>query len=194
MSYGFITTVDAGVMESVLVLFTGKPIRVLEVGTYTGGTARGIRDFCAAQNSDLEYWGVDASPFSAPAPFPGAHYIVGKSEEVADQVPDELDVAFIDACHCVNHVILDALHYGRKVKVGGFIIFHDSAPDVQHVQHNDWVHGDEDRPIWKTGVLDAFGLLGWPNDAWEIFKQDYDPTALLGGLRYGGMTAFRRIK
>jgi len=190
MSYGYITAVDAGVLEAVLQTFKGRPVRFVELGTYQGGTAVGVRDFCAAQNSPLEYWAVDASAYCGPGPFPGCHYIIGKTDEVSDRVPNECDMILVDACHCLTHVVLDAVNYGSKVKPGGYMLFHDTAPDVQDVQTNTWVH--QDKPVYRTNVLEAFKFLGWPNARWELFKQDYDPTALLGGRRYGGMAAFRK--
>ena len=193
MSYGAISTKDAEVLEGALAFFAGHPVVFVEVGTFDGRTARGARAFCEAHGSEFTYWGVDVNRFCPTGPFPGANYVIGRSEEVFDQMPKEVDVVFIDGCHCVNHVLLDAIHYGSLVKCGGFILFHDAGKGVQGVQTNHWVHPKDSRPIVRTEVHKAIQKLGWPNSEWRLHRYEWDSSAMNEGQPYGGMIAFQRL-
>jgi len=51
------------------------------------------------------------------------------------QIPDELDMVFVDAGHSYGCVYSDIMNYGPKVRVGGLLCGHDynSSPDVKLV-------------------------------------------------------------
>lgn len=51
--------------------------------------------------------------------------MVGRSHDVAPQVPDGIDVLFIDGTHLYNGVKEDCEDYLPKMKKGGIVIFHD---------------------------------------------------------------------
>lgn len=187
MNYGAITTVDAKVMDEILDTWHNEPVRVLEIGVWTGQTARGIKYRCNQNGCVVDYWGIDSKPFDGPIPPWIDHYILSPSEEAALCVPNEFDFIFVDGCHCFNHVLIDAFNYGQKVVVGGIIAFHDTAPQVQGVQKNPWLHGTEDKPQHRTAVVRALEGLGWPNARWELFRNAYDPASDIGG-----MMAFRK--
>jgi hypothetical protein len=178
MNYGAITQVDADVLESILALYKNRRLKFLEIGVWNGQTSRGIKDYCQRNNIALDYWGIDPN---ASADFAGK-LITGVSEEVWGQTPSDFDVVFVDGCHCIAHVILDAIIYGAKIVPLGFMLFHDTAPKIQHVQTNHWVHGRGYKPIHLTAVRDAFKLLRWPSPEWELWAEDYDPTSDIGGM------------
>lgn len=186
MSYGALTKVDVGVLETVLALYRNKTMKFLEVGIHTGQTGRGIKDFCDAGQIAIEYWGVDNGAQSdCSSPFYGAFVIRGDSAEVFHEVPPDLDVAFIDGCHCGNHVILDTILYGARVKRGGFMLFHDTAPQVQKTMRDP--HGP-DISWFYNSVLAAHELMKFPTAEWELFHEEYDCRA-----NTGGMKAFRKL-
>lgn len=187
MNYGAITTVDAKVMDDILDTWQNEPIRVLEIGVWNGQTARGIKERCNKNGCVVDYWGIDAKPFDGPIPPWIDHYILSSSEDAVDLVQVNFHFIFVDGCHCFNHVVLDAVNYGPKVIHGGIIAFHDTAPQVQGVQRNEWVHGSEDKVRYRTHVVKALKSIGWPNAEWQLLLLDCDPLSNIGG-----MMAFRK--
>lgn len=183
MNYGAITPTDAEVMDAALDQWQVGVVRVLEIGVWKGDTARGIRDRCKRNGATVDYYGIDAAPLAEPnPPFPGCHYIIGLSDQVAEQIPSGLHFVFVDGCHCRDHVVKDALIYGSKLACGGLMAFHDTAPQIQGIQLNRWVHGNEDRPEWRTNVLKAIQVLGWPDERWRLWRQAFDPKSDIGGI------------
>lgn len=178
MNFGAMTPTDADLLQKVLDLYWRRPLRFLEIGVHEGNTARGIYEHCKRYGTDLIYWGIDVNIQPS---FDWSHFVQGRSEEVFDQVPEDFDVVFVDGCHCVNHVILDALHYGSRIVVGGFMLFHDTAPQVQHVQKNHWVHPEDSR-VNRTEVLLALQTIGWPNKQWVRWGSACDPKSDIGGI------------
>ncbi len=189
MNYGAMTQTDAAVLEAVLEVSADRHRRklsFLEIGVFAGGTARGVLEWCNARGFELHYVGVEAGAICVPAvPFEGARLVVGDSIEVWKDIDDLFDVAFIDGNHGGNHVILDTLHYGAKVKVGGMLLFHDTAPEIQHDMKE--AAGPE-HPWWYNSVNDAHKLMKFPFSNWEMFKTDYEK-----GSRIGGMTAYLKL-
>jgi Methyltransferase domain len=189
MNYGAMTKTDADVLEAVLEAVADrhrKTLSFLEVGVHTGGTARGVQDWCMGHGFQLHYVGVESGAICTPTvPFEGARLVVGDSIVVWKDIDCMFDCAFIDGDHGGNHVILDTLHYGAKVKVGGIMVFHDTAPEIQHDMRE--AEGP-DHPWWYNSVLDAHKLLRFPSNNWELFETAYEK-----GSRIGGMTAYRKL-
>ena len=75
----------------------------------------------------------------------------GKSHDVIDRVPAEIDVLFIDGDHHYDGVKLDCEDYIPRVKVGGVIMFHD--------YNSSWVGVrkavDEVEGIHHVGLVDS---------------------------------------
>ncbi len=186
MSYGALQRGDIEVLEAVLEAIrpSGK-CRFLEIGIYDGHTARGVQEWCRNNNVDLDYWGIDDASLCSPKPpFPGATLIVGNSIEVFYLVPKDLNVVFVDGNHSCNHAILDTLHYGARVVDGGFMVFHDTAPHLQHTMREP----GPDIPEFYNAVNQAHDMLNFPFEPWTMFKR------CLGHRddKFGGMTAFRK--
>jgi len=180
--YGSITPEDADVIELTLAQLVplGK-VKWLEIGMFRGGTGIGVRNFLAARNVALEWWGIDAGYITDPGiPFPGANVIKGRSELVYPSVPDDFDGIFIDGCHCRNHVILDTMNYAPKVKVGGFLLFHDTSP---FAQGKDKQPCGPDVPEFWISTLAAFELMRWPFPGWTLFAEKWQEGLPLGGVR-----------
>jgi hypothetical protein len=185
MTFGALTAKDVDVLLCVLAEYRNRPMRFLEIGVFTGQTARGIRDFCAQNNVALEYWGIDSGVQNdGKPPFEGANMIVGDSAESAHLVPDILEVVLSDSCHCFNHVILETVLYGQKVSEGGFFLHHDTAPHCQKTMRDP--HGPDHHRFYNS-VNEALRSIRWPWPEWEPWEASYDPST-----PWGGMTAHRK--
>lgn len=184
--YGALTQKDIGVLESVLLDYRGRSLRLLEIGIHTGTTARGIRDFCTKQGTTLQYFGLDnGAQCSGEPPFEGATVIIGDSVESAHLLPDKFDVVIVDGDHSFNHVILDTVIYGEKVVNGGFILHHDIAPHIQQTMREG--HGP-DVPRFYNSVNAALEAIHWPWYGWAHCVSDWDTQ-----VAWGGMSAHRKL-
>lgn len=195
MSYDSQTPSDAEAIERVLSMYVNAPLKFLEIGTYQGSTARAIKEFCDKQGTELEYWGVDSGAhptfreqqYTPRVPFPGANMVIGDSAEVFHLVPPSFDVVFLDGCHCFNHVVLDTLHYRKRVKLGGFLMYHDTDPRFEQTMRDP--HGPE-HPFFYNSVNTALKALRMFDDPdWRLACSPvYFPHA-----KFGGITVFRHI-
>lgn len=169
-------------------MHTERPdkIKFLEVGTFGGSTAQGVRDYCVSEDVGLEYWGIDnRAQIHSESPFPEAHFVVGDSAESFHLIPDGFSIVLLDGCHCINHVILDTLHYGKKVRVGGLLLFHDTNKECQQTMRDP--HGP-DIPEFHNSVLAAHALMGFPSKEWAFWDESEEQGAPFGGIR-----AYRKI-
>lgn len=191
MSYTSQTKVDAEIIESVLAVATADNdfIRFLEIGTYRGDTSREIKRWCDEHGKKLEFWGIDAAlhpdftsgdPVKPPIPFEGANMIYGDSAEVFHLIPKGLDVALIDGCHCINHVILDTIHCDFWMNKGGFMIFHDTAPHIQQTMRDP--HGPDILDFYNSVNL-AHIMMRFPFSDWKLFREGFDPNGKWGGIK-----------
>lgn len=187
MNYGALTQEDIEVLERVLAEYRGRPLKFCEIGVYAGNTSRGVRDFCIGNGTQLEYWGIESGTLCTPTqPFSEAHFIVGESWEVFMHIPDDLDVAFVDGNHTFNGAVLDTIHYARKVKPGGFILFHDTGDEIQHKLQEP--NRNYPEHVWfHNAVNDAHREMGWPFQGWKLFEKKFNPLS-----EFGGMTAYRK--
>lgn len=180
---------DVEILESVLKSYSGKPCRFLEIGVLTGQTARGIKQFCDENKVALEYWGIDpVSPetHNQPRePFPGAHFVQGDSVESFHLVPLDLDIVLCDGCHCINHVMLETIHYGDRTVNGGWLLFHDTNECIQHTMRDP--HGPDISQFYNS-VNRAHELLKFPFYPWRRRMETTDNHL----RKWGGMSAFRK--
>lgn len=179
--YGAILNEDAEVLEACLLRlvedslsrygFLGRTeLRVCEIGMHDGGTALGIERFVQQHGLALQYWGIDPDdgskrPRSVPK---GGAAIVGDSAEVFGQVPDRLDLVWVDGCHCMNHVVLDTLHYAPKVRPGGFILYHDVNPLGGASEHQ---HHGPKTPEFGLAVNQGLRAIRFPWWPWRFFAE-----------------------
>lgn len=167
--YGAILAEDVAVLEACINAIwqecttTSRPPKICEIGMHDGGTAKGIeRAFLNLGFPGIQYFGVDPDPGTTrPRHVPaGGKVIVGDSAEVFSQVSGDLDLLWVDGCHCFNHVILDTLHYAPKVRVGGFVCYHDVNPKGEGAEHQ--YHGPIE-PEFGLAVNQALRVFGLPN-------------------------------
>ena len=130
-----ITALDSKIIEEYLLKtythFQTK-LRLIEIGVCAGSTAKGMRNFLDKNQIPFEYYGVDSGrDGKIQVPFEGANLVLGDSIKVYYKVPGKFHFVFVDGCHCINHTMLDFIHYGEKMEIGGYILLHDASPYVQ---------------------------------------------------------------
>lgn len=189
VNYGALTPTDAACMDWVLgevlpvVLKRIPPVAyVVETGTHNGGTARGFLKWANSNKVELVYYGIEAGAICVPiSPFHGANLIVGDSVEVYEQIPTlGMDLIFLDSCHCLNHVILETIHYSKLVRPGGFLVFHDTAPHIQHTMKDP--HGPNTAAFHNSVNL-ALATIWFPWVPWSLVADRYDKDSPIGGMR-----------
>jgi len=202
---GLITEIDAALIQEVLrkkrgeiYLYALDPsitVKVLEIGVHRGDTSRFIRDtIISIEGTDIEYTGIDNQhDFAMGAPFPGANFIIGNSQEVYHQLEDNsFDFIFVDGCHNLPSVVMDFLLYKDKVKHGGYILFHDTAEHISPFQdyQGSGDKGLSDNYISARKALTILGLYEEPEKwGFELYKEVADVSS-----KTGGITAFKRIE
>jgi hypothetical protein len=189
--YGAILNEDVAVLEKCLaaILEAGTPaLRICEIGMHDGNTARGLEAYCKAHGRELMYWGIDPDPgLTRPRYIPkDAAVIIGDSAEVFNQVPFGLDLVWVDGCHCSNHVMIETVRYGARVRPGGFMCYHDTNPACQGWGHQ--YHGPEILEF-AVDVNRALEAIHFPWEPWKPFAEGCpDPTENIDC----GTRAFRR--
>lgn len=188
--YGAIVNEDVEVLERCLQMrmLPVEPhdtIRVCEIGAHDGNTGLGIKRFLETLGFELQYWGIEPDPHRIKFIWEGATLIVGDSSEVFHQVPGDLDLVWVDGCHCFNHVALDTLHYAPKVRVGGFICYHDINPLGEGAEHQ--YHGPV-IPEFGLATNQALKALRFPWPEWELFMECFP-----ADIHNCGTRAYRRI-
>ena len=185
--HGMMFDGDSDVIDACLIacMRDDRPVRVLEIGMWKGFTARGIKKFVEEKGGTLDYWGIDPGLLEEPeAPFPGANFIKGKSEECFHLVDGLFDIVFVDGNHSRNGVILDTFNYEPKVAPEGFMIFHDTNPKCQGTGYE---YSGPNIPEFGIAVREAWTMMGWPWKPWSLFMERYHPAH-----HQNGTTAFRR--
>lgn len=214
IQYGLISKVDASVIEKTLDLimmkeFIGEEINTCQIGVFDGETDRGIYSyvtskqygtFCAkSDNMSMQSHNYKCNHTSIDnqkdkpilKPFPECTLIIGNSNEVYNQLEDGTQhFIFIDGCHAFPMVISDFFCYESKVKVGGYLAFHDTgfhiAPYKDYQRMGD--EKDLDFYICVRKALGRIGLLDGGIKRWKkVFdEQDLNDTA-------GGICCFKKL-
>lgn len=163
-------------------------VRFLEIGVAEGATMAGILERCDEIGSPVSYEGVDGLG-GKPSFLPdNCKFFEGDSAEQFLYVGDGFNMLLVDACHCVNHTMLDFLNYSPKVVVGGYVIFHDVRDT--HWQGNHYQGHGPDVPefrIYCRGALKKLGLLQGYRADWEFVEEIAD-----GDIQ--GMYVIRKLK
>lgn len=217
IKYGLISGCDAMTLEKTIDLicesFDEKTLNVTEIGIFDGQTARGIYEYITNKeyasyeielgrdtNKDYQcnYTAIDNEKDKLiKLPFPECKFIRGNSNEVYNQIEDNSQhLIFIDGCHCFAHVVSDFFCYAPKVKVGGYLCFHDTGVHIKPFK--DFQHGDKENPdayISVRKALSHIGLLytdppphledlGWFHgyEGWKLIFDEADETDPAGGI------------
>ena len=198
IQYGLISKVDSAVLEKTIDLicdeFPSDIIRYTEVGLYNCATALGIHNYISSKYRSVTVVGIDNEkdkPIDAPF---WLHYIKGNSNEVYNQLEDNSQhLILIDGNHSFPYVISDYYCYKNKVKIGGYLAFHDAAPQAQG---KDWQRmGDENDRDMCISVEKALMSIGLTNPikqfylGWTPVFYEYDEND-----RCGGIVVFKKVK
>jgi hypothetical protein len=201
IKYGLISETDARCLEKTIdeiwLDFPAEDMNITEIGIFDGQTARGIYQYVtrkawATNEENIEigcnYTAIDNNKDKEVLkPFPECNLIIGNSNEVYNQLEDESQhLILIDGNHSFPYIISDYYCYKNKVKIGGFLCFHDTSPQAQG---KDWQRmGSEQDPDMYISVLKALkevGLLNeWerePNE-FELTFNEFDPNDNAGGF------------
>lgn len=172
--YGAIVMEDVEVLEACLekLCSPGAIVRICEIGAHDGGTALGIKRYVESHGATLEYWGIEPDIHRVPFIWPGGTLIQEDSATAWAKVPVELDLVWVDGCHCKNHVIMDTVNFSPKVRNFGFILYHDINPHIQGVGEKQPC-GPVDVPEFNVFVNGALEAIRWPWGAWELFRESY---------------------
>lgn len=194
MKYGLITEKDSATLEKTLDLvceeFNSGIINTTELGVRDGRTSRGIHNYLKSKGRINFHTGVDNNrDIDVSPPFPGCHLIIGNSIEVYNQIEDNSQhFLFIDACHSYPMTMADFLVYSGKVKIGGYVAFHDTGMQIKPFTDYQGMGSKEDpdmyiscrKAVTKLGLLDNplvyFGL------GWKLVMDEYDPNFHTGGM------------
>jgi predicted O-methyltransferase YrrM len=131
-----------------------KPQKVIEIGRYKGGSTLLI---AAAMNGEGEFWSIDIGEKEArlqgdetSRPFDRqlvdvcrrfglrVNIIVGDSRTIRIET-NEVDLVFIDGDHSYEGVRNDFERFGKRVRVGGAVIFDDAFDERIFKTHSDTV-------------------------------------------------------
>lgn len=205
IQYGLISETDARTLEKTIDLIcsckTGFGITITEIGVYSGGTAKGLRDYCYEKHKALAIiTGIDNQKIGQEIIHKNTYneLIIGESNEVYNKIKNESqDLVFIDGLHTFAGVISDFFCYAPKVKKGGFLAFHDTGKYIDPLHGWQGV-GDKNDPDFCLGgvrkALKAIGLLGGIEITdnykffrgriaeWELIFDEADEADLAGGI------------
>lgn len=199
IKYGLISQTDSKTIEAtadcICNAFSNELIMFTEVGIYAGLSGYSIKRYFKWKGFDSVWTGVENFKDNEKLVFTPDKLIVGNSTEVYNQIPDNSQhLLFIDGDHSYIGVISDFYAYKDKVKVGGFLAFHDTG--VQIKPFTDFQHGDKENPdayISVRKALEAVGLIGYRNKAAELlgWKLVFDEADLEN--RAGGICVFKKL-
>lgn len=210
IKYGLISETDARCLEKTIDLVCGtfnglEAINFCEIGVYGGDTGVGVMQYLNIHHQRRIFSiGIDNNKDGELIRGYYDRLIIGNSNEVYNQIEDNSQhLIFVDGCHCFSHVVSDFFCYAPKVKVGGYLAFHDTNPYIN--AYKDFQHGDKedmDAYISVRRALKAIGLLildsneqwfgewgqhfryatGNKNECWELVYDEYDKNDEAGGI------------
>jgi hypothetical protein len=201
MPYGLISETDAMTLEKTIDLicdeFKNEFINVTEIGLYNCETAIGIWKYIGQKKvRHCKYIGIDNEKDNKIEPPGFINLIIGNSNEVYNQLEDNSQhLVFVDGCHCFSHVVSDFFCYAPKVKVGGYMVFHDTGKHIKPFK--DFQHGDKNNPDAYISVRKALNETGLIIDIdnrhlkvlrkyqmlqWELIFDEADPFNEAGGV------------
>lgn len=139
---------------------------IAEVGVWKGEFAEAVLQNCPTVE---RYYLIDPwkmlddwnKPFNSPelesayeetkarmAPFrQKVTFLRGRTSEVADQLPADLDFAYIDGDHTLRGIVIDMLQVWPKIREGGWLGGDDLSPTI-------WQHGRK----WEPTMVFPFAI------------------------------------
>lgn len=186
IKYGLISATDWLSITKCLDMLKAEcdTINAFEIGVNAGDTSRAIRDYLG--DCLHVFTGVDnQQDYKMETPFDECEFIVGDSVQVCHELSKNFyHFGFIDANHSFHRVIADFVAYAPKIKVGGILAFHDTAPHIKEFKDYQQV-GDKNDPKMYIQVRQALieiGLFRNSFPEWKLLFEDYDPNNEAGGV------------
>lgn len=203
IQYGLISRVDSDTIEKTIDLiceqFPDDIFCYCEVGLYNGRTTSGVKEYLQHKMMPYYLTGVDNfKDKEVLVYYPGdANLIMGSSIEVYNQIEDgSQHFILIDGNHSLPYVIADFYCYMIKLKVGGYICFHDASPQTQGKSYQR-MGGDKDEDMYISVVkaLKRIGLIGSKSVCdylgFKLAFHEWAPPEVDEG---GGVIIFKKIK
>lgn len=196
MRRGLISETDAKTIEKTLQLvlkeFPYHVIKTCEVGILDGSTSLGIHEFFEEHKREHVHTAIDNAQYcEIKSPFDGCNFILGDSKYVYNHLEDSSqNFIFVDANHNYPSVIADFYCYSRKVRVDGFIGFHDTALHIKEYLDYQWF-GDKHDTEMYISVRKALTDIGLYDDhpKWKLIFDECDQFDAAGGV-----SIFQRIR
>jgi predicted O-methyltransferase YrrM len=99
--------------------------QIIELGVRTGNSTSAF--LAAVEQHGGHVWSVDNGQIDVPfMDHPQWTFIWGDDEFVADELPDDVDVLFIDTSHFYRDTLRELNQYVPKVRAGGVVLMHDT--------------------------------------------------------------------
>lgn len=196
IQYGLISKVDADCLEKTLDLICSNNdnsiIYVTEVGCYGGETGKGVSEYIKSKQKIPFITGIDNNRNGEELRFEYDKFIEGNSAEVYNRLEDNSqDFVFIDACHIFPSVIADFFCYAPKVKIRGYIAFHDTGKHIKPMTGYQDI-GSKDDPDMYISVRKAINSIGLLSPSavnvesdffgWELVFDEADENDKAGGI------------
>lgn len=206
IKYGLISELDGKTLEKTidLICHTVKEneyIYVTEIGVYGGDTALGMADYISQTGRDQYFTGIENNKDGETIRCFYDNLIIGNSNEVYNQLEDNSQhLIFVDGCHCFAHVVSDFFCYADKVKVGGYMAFHDTGHHIMPMK--DFQHGDKSNPdayisvnkaLAKIGLTTTFKSESLGREGLEIFKWQLIFDEWDSNNEAGGICVFKKL-
>lgn len=180
--FGLLSMADAPYFKGILdmVAKTLGRVAMLELGVANGGTTAGAFNYCQKRGYLFTWVGMDHE-IGKPA-FPlgdWGTFIQGDLYHPHNwaKVPDDINLLFVDCCHCVSCTVEAFELYDSKVVPGGYVLFHDtcSHPDWQNNPAPHLAQCKPDRFIGTRAALDilklSIGHHDCTRDGWTYISQ-----------------------
>ncbi len=206
IKYGLISQTDARTLEATIDLICDRQmvqINITEIGLFNCGTAMGLVEYAASKKGlAVKYTGIDNEKDKPVENIPRwMNFIKGNSNEVYNQIEDNSQhLIIVDGLHTFAGLVSDFFCYSPKVKVGGFIAFHDTGKHIYPLHGWQGVGFENDPDFCLGGVrkaLESIGLI-WKDgedffidryaDEWELIFDQADPND-----EAGGFTVFQKL-
>ena len=205
IKYGLISQTDARTLEATIDLICDRQmvqINITEIGLFNCGTAMGLVEYATSKGLVVKYTGIDNEKDKPVENIPQwMNFIKGNSNEVYNQIEDNSQhLIIVDGLHTFAGLVSDFFCYSPKVKVGGFIAFHDTGKHIDPLSGWQGVGFENDPDFCLGGVrkaLESIGLI-WKDgedffidryaDEWELIFDQADPND-----EAGGFTVFQKL-
>jgi len=196
IKYGLISQTDARTLEATIGLIcenfkygaTDAVINITEIGVYAGQTMNGMRKYIRSEGRDAYFIGIDNMRDGEGLRSEYDKLIIGNSNEVYNQIEDNSQhLIIVDGLHTFAGVVSDFFCYAPKVKVGGFIAFHDTGKHIDPLSGWQGVGFENDPDFCLGGVRKALESIG-------LFEYEKEGVVHWVGYDEWGENENRRIK